>query len=501
NTLPVRLHLQAQQPLLPWLHALQAQQSEARQYEYSPLAQVQTCSQVPAGQPLFESLLVFENYPLQSASVEQMSLSCEQVQMAERTNYPLTLLVSPGPQILLRLSAQANRYSPQWSRRLLEHLQALLERLLSTSDQCLRQLAVLTEQEQLLLRRWNATNREEFKTGEGLHDVIERQVRQTPEAVALVCEEHWLTYDELNRQANRLAHRLRDWGVGPEVLVGICLQRSLELVIALLAVLKAGGAYVPLDPDYPQERLHYLLSDAQVAVLLTQHALEERLPPGPGRILWLDEPEPVQDLQAQQDLGVPVEGRQAVYMLYTSGSTGRPKGVKNEHAGLINRLLWMQEAYGLTPQDRVLQKTPVSFDVSVWEFFWPLQTGACLVLARPAGHREASYLGQLIEEQGVTTLHFVPSLLRLFLQEGQGSRCQSVRQVICSGEALPGDLQQQVLEEMAARLHNLYGPTEAAIDVTFWPCHPAEEVRIGWPISNTQIYLLDSWGQPVPIGQ
>src|SRR5438105_10882570 len=249
---------------------------------------------------------------------------------------------------------------------------------------------------------------------------MEEQVQRTPEALAVVFEGKQVSYSEVNRQANQLAHALQAQGVGPEVLVGVCMERSIELVVALLAILKAGGAYVPLDPTYPQERLSYMIQDAQMPVLLTQRRWRDLLPAGDMQLICLDsdwqpsgsEENPVSDVQP---------GNMA-YMIYTSGSTGRPKGVINIHRGLSNRLHWMQQAYQLTAADRVLQKTPYSFDVSVWEFFWPLMSGATLVMARPEGHRDPEYLVSVIERQRITTLHFVPSMLSVFLDHADTQR-------------------------------------------------------------------------------
>ncbi|HEU0301354.1 MAG TPA: amino acid adenylation domain-containing protein, partial [Longimicrobium sp.] len=283
----------------------------------------------------------------------------------------------------------------------------------------------------------------------------------------------------------------------------------MEMVVALLGVLKAGGAYVPLDPEYPRERLAYMLADAAVPVLLTQPHLLETIPEHGAETLAIDpafaaiagEPR-----TAPEDLASPDH---LAYAIYTSGSTGNPKGAMNAHRGVVNRLLWMQEEYGLTPDDVVLQKTPFSFDVSVWEFFWPLLAGARLVLAKPGGHRDPAYLAGLIDREGVTTLHFVPSMLAAFLDAAPAGTCGSLVRVVCSGEALPAELAERFHAWMdqggngRVGLHNLYGPTEAAVDVTYWPVARADasgQVPIGLPVANTAIHLLDPRGVPVPVG-
>ncbi len=336
-----------------------------------------------------------------------------------------------------------------------------------------------------------------------LHQLFEAQAARTPDAVAVVFEDERLTYHELNRRSNQLARRLQACGVGPDALVAICMERSLELVVGVLGILKAGGAYVPLDPTYPAERLAYMLEDAQAPVLVTQRRLVAGLPAHGARLILLDD----DDLaSAAEPMENPVNGvtpDNLAYMIYTSGSTGKPKGAMNTHRGICNRLLWMQEAYRLTMDDRVLQKTPFSFDVSVWEFFWPLLSGARLVVARPEGHSDSAYLVRLIAAQGVTTLHFVPSMLHAFLEERDLKRCASLTRVICSGEALPVDLHDRFFTRLGAALHNLYGPTEAAVDVTYWACMYQNDERtipIGRPIANTYIYLLDRQSRLVPFG-
>ena len=344
-----------------------------------------------------------------------------------------------------------------------------------------------------------------------LHRLFEEQVRRTPDATALVFEGTTLTYRELDGQANRLAHHLLTRGAGPDVLIGVCLHRSLDLVVALLAVLKAGSAYLPLDPDYPADRLTLMAADAGVAVVVTRSELAWLLPAGSAPAVCLDTE---RSTIAQYPLVTPETGVRSAnlaYAIYTSGSTGRPKGVMIPHHGITNRLAWMQAEYGLRADDRVLQKTPSSFDVSVWEFFWPLLTGATLVVARPGGHRDPEYLARLIRDERITTVHFVPSMLRAFLAEPAAARCRGLRRVICSGEALPADLSARFFEVFSTGflstglhstgLHNLYGPTEASVDVTYAECRPGiDPVPIGRPVWNTRVYVLDSRLRPVVAG-
>ncbi|GCF10053.1 non-ribosomal peptide synthetase/type I polyketide synthase [Dictyobacter arantiisoli] len=355
--------------------------------------------------------------------------------------------------------------------------------------------------EQIIRRAAHNATEANYSIDRCLHTLFEMQAIHSPDSVAVSFEETALTYEELDQRANQLAHYLQDQGVGPDTHVGVFLERSVHMIIALLGVLKAGGTYVPLDPSYPQERIAFILEDAQVVAILTQEYLLSKLPQQSATAICLSAIASKMNTYPAAHLYVSISPENLAYVIYTSGSTGRPKGAMNTHAGVCNRLLWMQDAYQLTSSDRVLQKTPFSFDVSVWEFFWPLLTGACLVIAKPEGHRDNAYLRMLITEQSITTLHFVPSMLQAFLNEPLRSSCQSVRRVISSGEALSADIQKQFFACLNAELHNLYGPTEAAIDVTYWMCQcdsQTANVPIGKPIANMQVYLLDRHMDPVP---
>ncbi len=348
---------------------------------------------------------------------------------------------------------------------------------------------------------WNRTARDYRLTP--LHEAFEQQVARTPEAVALRFRDRALTYSELDARADELAATLVGLGAGPGTLTAVCMERSLEMVVALYGILKAGSAYVPIDPEYPAERIAFMANDAAAPILLTQAALAEQFAETSARVVAID-------IEAAPESSRP-EGPRAskatlddlAYVIYTSGSTGQPKGAMNTHRAISNRIQWMQEAFQLTPADRILQKTPFSFDVSVWEFFWPLMYGAELVIAEPGGHRDTSYLAQLIIDRGITTIHFVPSMLQLFLEDPRAGECASLVRVICSGEALPKAVQDRFFDRLDAELHNLYGPTEAAVDVTWWACDRASElsfVPIGKPIANTQMHILDEELRPVPIG-
>jgi amino acid adenylation domain-containing protein len=420
--------------------------------------------------------------------------------------------------LMLGITATESRFSAWMSystdlfehktiERMLEHLERVLEQVAANPDVKLSDLEPMSPAERKrILEEWNRTETEYPLKSRCIHQFFEVQVEERPEAVAVTFGSSSLSYGELNRRANRLAHYLIGLGVGPEVRVGLCLERSLEMVVALLAVLKAGGAYVPLDPDYPADRLVYMIGDSKPAVVLTQKHLRETgmLPECAGRpVLCVDSDERLWLQESPQNTFVDVHGENLAYVIYTSGSTGVPKGVMNAHNGVGNGLLWMKAAYALSESDRVVQKTPFSFDVSVWEFFTPLLVGARLVVARPGGQREGDYLSRLIEQERITTALFVPSVLEAFLQTPGLERCDGLKRVICSGEALPASLPERFWKRISSDLHNLYGPTEAAVEVTAWECvreRVGEDIPIGKPIANIAMYVLDRHLAPVPVG-
>ncbi len=507
NTLPVRVRISPGETVIDWLKSLQSQQAEARQYVYTSLVDVHACSEVPRGSPLFESTLVFESMPPESGSAgPEKEFQIRSGSVYEWSHFPLAAVVWPGPDLAMDLWHDCRRFDGATITRMLGHFQTILENIVTAPEQRLSDLSLLTAGEsQQLLVEWNQTQVEYPQQQQCLHQLFEQQVEHQPEAIAVAYEDQQLTYRQLNERANQLSHYLQRLGVGPEVLVGICVERSLEMVIGLLAILKAGGAYVPLDPSYPAERVRYMLEDAGTTVLLTQQRLVFSLPAHHATVVCLDADwEAIAQSCSTSSPSHKATPGSLAYMIYTSGSTGQPKGAMTTHAAIVNRLLWMQQEYGLTESDRVLQKTPLSFDVSVWEVFWPLIAGARMVVAKPGGHKDSGYLTRLIKEAQITTLHFVPSMLQAFLEERGVERCETVRRVICSGEALGLKLQERFFQRLAkAELYNLYGPTEAAVDVTSWRCEPhgtRTSVPIGRPIANTQLYILDEHLEMVPVG-
>ncbi|WP_074239423.1 non-ribosomal peptide synthase/polyketide synthase [Pseudomonas aeruginosa] len=455
--------------------------------------------------PLFQ--VMYNHQPL-VADIEALDsvagLSFGQLDWKSRTTqFDLSLdTYEKGGRLYAALTYATDLFEARTVERMARHWQNLLRGMLENPQASVDSLPMLDAEERgQLLEGWNATAAE-YPLQRGVHRLFEEQVERTPTAPALAFGEERLDYAELNRRANRLAHALIERGVGADRLVGVAMERSIEMVVALMAILKAGGAYVPVDPEYPEERQAYMLEDSGVQLLLSQSHLKLPLAQGVQRI-DLDQADAWLENHAENNPGIELNGENLAYVIYTSGSTGKPKGAGNRHSALSNRLCWMQQAYGLGVGDTVLQKTPFSFDVSVWEFFWPLMSGARLVVAAPGDHRDPAKLVALINREGVDTLHFVPSMLQAFLQDEDVASCTSLKRIVCSGEALPADAQQQVFAKLPqAGLYNLYGPTEAAIDVTHWTCveEGKDAVPIGRPIANLACYILDGNLEPVPVG-
>jgi len=501
NTLALRAEITGRLPFAVLLARLRERTLEAYTHQDLPFEKIVedlAPERSLAHAPLFQVLLVLQNAPAEALTLPDLELRrMETASLTAKFDLSLNLNAAGG-----RLAGawiyNRDLFDVSTIERLLGQLRTLAAAAFAAPERPLAELPLLSPAEEQQLRDWNATGTRYGQAERSLPALLAEQAGRTPEATAVRFADEVLTYRELDRRAHALAARLRDLGVGPEMCVGIAAERSLELMIGLLAILQAGGAYLPLDPTHPAERLAYMLADAQARVLLVQPHLASS---------FLVEDVQVVPLERQAVLDLPclasVQPDHLAYVLYTSGSTGRPKGVMNTHRGIVNRLLWMQAQYGLGADDRVLQKTPVSFDVSVWELFWPLLTGAQLVVARPGGHQDPAYLSEEIARREVTTLHFVPSMLRAFLESPGIERCTALARVFASGEALPAELERRHVSRLAAPLYNLYGPTEAAVDVTHWTCEPEglrSSVPIGRPVANTRLHLLDREGWPVPVG-
>ncbi|AUX48181.1 peptide synthetase [Sorangium cellulosum] len=507
NTLALRVDLSGNPSVTELLARVRAAVTEGQAHQELPFERVLEALSLERNlshTPLFNVMLAMDPAPEQAPELPGLSIGVERVDTGT-AQFDLALnLATDGQGARGAWEYNTDLFDGATVARMTRHLVAILEGFVANPEIRLADLPMMDAAERgQVLVGWNATERS--YPGERLvHELFEAQAERTPEATAVLFGERRLSYRELNARANRVAHALRRRGVGPDVLVAVAAERSVELVVGLLGILKAGGAYVPIDPEYPADRIAFMLSDAAASVLLSQWPVASRLPAHGAEVLCLDADRAKIDREPATNPAVAVSADNLAYTIYTSGSTGRPKGAGNSHRGLLNRLQWMQERYGLTPEDRVLQKTPFSFDVSVWEFFWPLMTGAGLVVSRPGDHRDGERLVELITRHDVTTLHFVPPMLQAFLETPGVASCRSVRRILCSGEALPAELTRRCFERLAhAELHNLYGPTEASIDVSSWACQRGDNsasVPIGHPIANTQLYLLDRHGQPVPAG-
>lgn len=504
NPLPLRFDVSGN----PTFKELQLRVREtllgALSHEETPFAEIVRVSQHrtdPSRNPLFQIVLSQQpklpNLPVGWTLItEEFSNGCSKLDL-------VIVVDDRGESVCGPIAFNPDLFAAGTVRRMVRNWKTLLADASAHPEKRVSELSVLTESErQQILFEWNNTSKD-YPEQVGLHTLIEQQVEKTPDATALKYKDEQLSYRELNARANQLALYLRKLRVGPEGLVAVFMERSIEMVVGLLGVLKAGGAYVPLDVDCPKDRLRTMLEDSQPHVVLSQRHLVDRLPTHAARQICLDAD---WSEMAKESIANPdsiTDTSNAAYAIYTSGSTGKPKGVLNVHAGIVNRLLWMQDAYQLSNKDRILQKTPYTFDVSVWELFWPLLTGACLVVAEPNGHQDPHYLVELIRREQITTLHFVPSMLRIFLEATGVEDCTSIKRVICSGEALPLELQKQFFGRLKAELHNLYGPTEASVDVSYWQCMPEYEgftVPIGRPIANMKLHILDRNLQPVPVG-
>ncbi len=505
NVLPIRVQVSPEMLLIPWLKKLRAQWIAMREYEQTSHLKIQEWSDIPPGTPLFESTHDFRYSSVESTLREQGgNWKRRKFRILHQPNVPLSFQGFGETELLLKIQYNRGRLENRTIARRLEHIKILLESLVTNPEQRLSDVRMLTEPERKqILVDWNDTS-SGYPRNICIHRLFEEQVEQSSNAVAVVYGDEQLTYRELNARANQLARYLNKLGVGPEVLVGICLDRSVEMVVAILGILKAGGAYVPLDQEYPPERLAFILSDIQAPVLLTQQSLMGRLPEQAERIICLDTDWATIEQEDGTEPTADTNARNLAYIIYTSGSTGKPKGVMIPHAAICNHMLWMQKEFAFEQSERVLQKTPFTFDASVWEFYAPLISGGQLVMAKPEGHRDSTYLVNAIIDNNITTLQVVPSQLKMLLNEKRLENCLTLRRVFCGGEALTVELSNQFMARLpSVELINLYGPSEATIDTTFWRCHQQHDrpiMPIGLPIGNMQVYILDPYLNPVPVG-
>ncbi|MFF3886347.1 non-ribosomal peptide synthase/polyketide synthase [Streptomyces sp. NPDC001914] len=503
NTLPTRLRWEPADTLAGLLGRLQDEQARLLDHQHLGLAEIQRVAGHAGGGELFDTLVVFENYPAAGGLADPTgTVRVTGHAFHDTVHYPLALVVKPGRRLDLRLKHHTRRIGTEQARRVADRLTLVLRALADDPGQRAADIGLLTEPE---MAGAHPAGESVAVPDTTIAEAFEAQVARTPEAAAAIDEDGTVSYRELGLRADRVAHLLRARGAGPGTIVAVAVPRSTDLLVALLGVLKSGAAYLPVDMDYPADRVTHMLADSGTATVVTTTGTASRLPSLPGLTHLLVDAPSVPAADGPQPL-VAAGPDDPAYLIYTSGSTGRPKGVVVTHRAIVNRLAWMQGQYGLTADDRVLQKTPASFDVSVWEFFWALCEGACVVLARPDGHRDPAHLAELVRERRVTTLHFVPSMLEAFLRSEEITAdpawSLSLRRAFSSGEALPGSAAAEWHALTGVPLHNLYGPTEAAVDVThhLYDGTPGTTVPIGRPVWNTGLRVLDACLRPVPEG-
>ncbi|HEY9830739.1 MAG TPA: amino acid adenylation domain-containing protein [Stenomitos sp.] len=507
NTLPVRVQISPETELLSWLKQLQVSQVEREQYSYSPLVDIQGVSEVPRNSPLFNSIVVLENYPVDASLLEaQGSVKISNVRGFERTNYPMNVAVVPGRELSIQISYDTSRFDDDTVSRMLGHLQTLLSGIVNYPSGRVGELSLLTPfEKQQLLVEWNDTA-SEYPQDKCIHQLFEEQVELHPDAIAVVFEEEQLTYRELNQRANCLAHHLKTLGVGPEVLVGICVERSLEMIVGLLGILKAGGAYMPLDPAYPCERLAFMLSDAQIPVVLTQERLLDELPSYGAQVVCLDSnwQDIAQGSKENPRSGVAAEN--LAYVIYTSGSTGKPKGVTINHRNVLALLHGFEQVATRVEPLISTFVCPYSFDLSVWEIFSNLCFGGTLHILLPEIFANPENFASYLINHHVTTTYIPPALLSDVATElEKQSNSITLNRILVGVEPIKQGILQRFLHmSPAIRIVNGYGPTETTICATFYNfCDVTDEDRrtpIGTAVQNYIVYIFDHHLQPVPIG-
>ncbi|HYG11284.1 MAG TPA: amino acid adenylation domain-containing protein, partial [Pyrinomonadaceae bacterium] len=514
NTLPTRVRVPPEASVGGWLQELQARQAEQRQFEYSTLAQVHGWSEIPRSMRLFDSILVYENYPpydFERGGGGGGQLEVGDIHAHGRTNYPLTVLAKGTSELLLKMWYDTSRFDDSTISRMLGHLRRIIQSLSSDAEQRLADVDILSEPErEQLLVEWNSPQTS-YPATACIHELFEQQAARRPDAVALVSDEASLTYAELNARANRLAHHLRASGVGAEARVGLMLERSPEMVVALLAVLKAGGAYVPLDPSYPDERLSFLLGDAGLHTLVTVQKFADRTGSARANVVLLDADADQLASQPEDNPAQLTHPDNLAYIIYTSGSTGQPKGALVTHENITRLFAATEQYYKFDAADVWTLFHSYAFDFSVWELWGALAYGGRLVVVSHAVSRAPEEFYELLVRERVTVLNQTPSAFRQLMsaEESAGAGQQlALRFVIFGGEALELSSLKPWFErhgDERPRLVNMYGITETTVHVTYRPLTFADArsgggSRIGVALPDLQVYVLDRELRPVPVG-
>lgn len=515
NTLPFRMIIDPDAFLLDYFKSIQNNLGEIIDHSSYSHIEIQRGSQVASGNALFDSLFGFESQ--QVKELEKNLSNFYNIRSNEITHYPLSLYIIPGDRIQFKVSYDENLYSKDNIDGLINHYINLLINLTQKDHALLRELSCLSDEEfKQMTIDWNQTKKE-YPQEKTIHQMFEEQTERTPNNIAVIYEDITLTYRQLNEKANQLAHFIRSLtDMRPDTLIALCLDRSEKMIISILAILKAGAAYVPMDPNYPDDRIKYMLEDTKTKLLITNEIYKERLENLDQKIYVFA----VDDSSSENEVEKQLSGNiinntgseNLAHVIYTSGTTGQPKGVMSKHTGVVNRIKWFNDSHVLQESDRILQKTPYVFDVSVWELFWANWFGACTVFAKPEIHKDANAIINLIKERNITIVHFVPSVLNVFeeileenfkQEEPKDNLLSSLRKIFCSGEALSLTQVQKVHQLLPnVEIHNLYGPTEASIDVLYYNCSnkTIAAVYLGKPIDNTTAYILNDRLTPLPIG-
>ncbi|MEU9144177.1 amino acid adenylation domain-containing protein [Streptomyces sp. NPDC048349] len=500
GTLPVRVGVDGSAPVAEWLRRIHDAQVEAAQYEYVPLTRVQGWSPLGGATPLFESLVNFENYPMTDGTAVAQGLRLRNLESVETTNFPLVLRAYAGDGFGYSLAYDPELLDATTVERMAGHLETLLTGMAADPQRAVSAVPMLSDEEfEQEVRGWNAASAEPGQ-GEFLHERFARWAARTPDAVAVSWAEGTLTYRELDERANQLAHHLAGLGAGPDRLVGLSVERGPLMVLGVLGILKAGATYVPLDPAYPAERLAFMVRDSGMGILLTQRELRDRLPVSGAAEVELDGDRPALEAHPVTAPRVALTGGNLAYVIYTSGSTGRPKGVMVTHANAANLLPWLDRAYPVDPSDKVLLRTSMSFDVSVWELMLSVLSGATGHVVSTEVSKDPFELADVLDRYGITIAQFVPSLLGALPLD---RRPRALRRLFVGGEPLPKSVADAVRSAWDVPLTNKYGPTEATIQITVAD-HLAggdgETVSIGGPIAGASLFVLDPQLRPVPVG-
>lgn len=508
NTLPVRIRVRPEMPVGAWLKQIQAEQVISREYEHSPLVELQTLSNLPRGAPLFESLLIFENYPLDIHVLGGgENLKASDVWWFDQTNYPLTLVVTPGQELSLEIFYDNHRFAHAVVQRMLGHLQTILDAFSSEPSQRLAEVSIVTADERsVLLSEWNDTRRESASLGQHVHERFAEQARKEPDRIALVCGADRLTYGELNSRANRLARYLKRNGVETESRVCICLEPGIEMIVAVLAVLKAGAAYVPLDPAYPDSRLVFMLNDCGARVLLTEsRLLDGRLGSEQVRTLCVDVERDEILRESPADDVVGISGENLIYVIYTSGSTGRPKGAGVTHGGFGNLVNWFISEFGLTERERALIISSFSFDLTQKDIFATLAAGGQLHFPASALYDPVEILATISDKE-ITLVNCTPSAFYPLVDTAKPGfqNLVPLKHVFLGGEPINVSRLREWATYSAAEIVNTYGPTEATDTCSAFRLNDFElragAPPIGKPNDNAELLILDEHLNLVPQG-